>query len=120
MTDDTMTRHDDRKAVVMIGHSYGSRSGWFADSFGDLTVVRVSPVWNPQQFMPDGHLKRRSLKIQWEIELRSMPLEVFRNLPKENPVRFFIADAALWNLASKMDRNESLIRWRPRSAPPTE
>ena len=86
MSDDTMTRNHDRKAIVVIRHSYGSRRGWFAEFSGDLTVSACFSVRNLQQFTPDGHLKRRSLKIQREFERRSMPLEVFRNLPNANSV----------------------------------
>ncbi len=73
MSDNTMTRNDDSNAVVVIRHSDGSCRGWFAEFSGDLTVSACFSVRNLQQFTPDSHLKRRSLKIQREVELRSIP-----------------------------------------------
>src|SRR5580765_7232602 len=105
MSDDTMTRNDDRNAIVMVRHSYSSCRGRLSEFFRNFAVSPCLSVRNLQQLTPDGQLKRRSAKIQRKIELCSSPLEVFLNLPDVNFVRSCVNHSVMWNLGSKMDRN---------------
>ena len=109
MPDHTVARHDDRDAVVMVRHSHGSRSPGLSQLFCDLAVRPRLTVGNLEQFTPDGNLKRGTLKIQGEIEVRKPALKVFLDLGNEDAVRLSVENRPLWNLLTKMDRSEPLL-----------
>src|SRR6187399_1566857 len=79
----------------MVGHSDGSRRAWLPQGSGDVDVGTGGTIGDFSQFVPYGRLKRGTLNVHGEIELRAFAFEIFLKLDDSltvglivnNPVR---------------------------------
>src|SRR5262245_30944256 len=107
VSDNAVTRNNDRNSVVVIRHSHSARSSGLAQLFRDLAIRAGFTVGNLEQFPPDGHLKWGAVQVEREIEPGALLLEVFLKLGDENAICLDVHNSALWNAASEMKRSQT-------------
>src|SRR5262245_37935216 len=79
-TDHTMTRDNDRDAVVAVGSPHGARRRRAADAERDRLIGRGRAVGNREQGAPDARLERRSVEHERNGELLTRAGEILLEL----------------------------------------
>jgi hypothetical protein len=79
-SDNSVAGNNHGNGIVVISHSDRAGGSGSSNRPGDFAIGPGFPIGNPEQFGPDGFLERGTLDIKLQVELSSLPLEVFRKL----------------------------------------
>ncbi len=77
-TDDSVTGDDDDDPIVVIGSADGSDCFWTRDHPSLFGIAASLAVWDGLESLPGIFLKKCTVDYEWDIEVFSLSLEVFR------------------------------------------
>src|SRR5580698_451415 len=80
--DYTVTGHDDRDRIAIVGHADGAERIWMPDDARDVGVAARLAVRDSEERLPARKLKRRPTKIKRHRKFAALAIEVLLKLAR--------------------------------------